>query len=59
MSPCILMCDEVEKALSGVAASGATDSRCLSADRRGVYTANPGAEGIKPRRKIREKPSNN
>ena len=26
MSPCILMCDEVEKALSGVGASGATDS---------------------------------
>jgi hypothetical protein len=25
MSPCILMCDEVEKALSGVAASGSTD----------------------------------
>ena len=26
MSPCILMCDEVEKALSGVGSSGATDS---------------------------------
>ncbi len=26
MSPCILMCDEVEKALSGVGASGSTDS---------------------------------
>jgi hypothetical protein len=26
MSPCILMCDEVEKALSGVASSGSTDS---------------------------------
>jgi SpoVK/Ycf46/Vps4 family AAA+-type ATPase len=26
MSPCILMCDEVEKAISGVGASGSTDS---------------------------------